>query len=135
MPRVETTLDGFTKDAFHALAKRSGVTEAALLRRVIATLVRMNPSGPVNKDVEDRRSLRISVGVTPVLYEAVTQAARNAHTSRQAPPRDVACCMLYCRYNIQYGPSHITRMTRRFIGQSQSAQDATEDLRNLEMGH
>jgi hypothetical protein len=82
MPRVETTLDGFTKEAFHALAKRSGVTEAALLRRVIATLVRMNPSGTVNKDVEDRRSLRISVGVTPGLYEAVTQAARNAHTSR-----------------------------------------------------
>lgn len=82
MPRVEATLDGFTKEAFHALAKRSGVTEAALLRRVIATLVRMNPSGPVNKDVEDRRSMRISVGVTPDLYEAVTQAARNAHTSR-----------------------------------------------------
>lgn len=82
MPRVETTLDGFTKEAFHALAKRSGVTEAALLRRVIATLVRLNPSGTVHKDTEDRRSMRLSVGVTPSLFEAVTQAARDAHTSR-----------------------------------------------------
>lgn len=82
MPRVETTLDGFTKEAFHALAKRSGVTEAALLRRVIATLIRMNPSGPVNKEPDDKRSVRISVGVTPALFAAITQAAREAHTSR-----------------------------------------------------
>jgi GH24 family phage-related lysozyme (muramidase) len=82
MPRVETTIDGVTKDAFHALAKRSGVTEAALLRRVIATLVRSNPSGPVNKAAEDRRSMRLSVGVTPSLFDAVTQAARDAHATR-----------------------------------------------------
>lgn len=82
MPRVETNLDGFTKESFHALAKRSGVTEAALLRRVIATLVRANPSGPVSKDAEDRRSMRISVGVTPPLFEAITRAAQEAHTSR-----------------------------------------------------
>lgn len=82
MPRVETTLDEFTKEAFHALAKRSGVTEAALLRRVIATLVRMNPTGPVNKDADDRRSMRLTVGVTPNLFEAVSQAARDARTTR-----------------------------------------------------
>lgn len=82
MPRVETTIDSATKNAFHALAKRSGVTEAALLRRVIATLVRSNPSGPVNKDAEDRRSMRITTSVTPGLFDAVSEAARDAHTTR-----------------------------------------------------
>lgn len=82
MPRVETSLDGATKNAFHDLAMRSGTTEAALLRRVIATLVKSNPSGPTALCPQDRRSLRLTVRVTPDVFEAITQAARSAGTSR-----------------------------------------------------
>jgi len=82
MPRVETSLDTVTKDAFHSLAKRSGTTEAALLRRVIAALVKTNPSGPAASDAEDPRSMRLTVRVTPDIFEAVTEAARDAGTTR-----------------------------------------------------
>ena len=50
MPRVETSLDRATKDAFRNLAKMSGTTEAALLRRVIATVVKSNSSAPSNQN-------------------------------------------------------------------------------------
>lgn len=82
MPRIETSLDSITKSAFHDLATRSGTTEAALLRRVIATLVKTNPGGPTGQQAQDRRSLRLTVRVTPDVFAAVSQAARSAGISR-----------------------------------------------------
>ncbi|WP_363800573.1 hypothetical protein ABU614_10765 [Lysobacter firmicutimachus] len=82
MPRVEANLDSATKNAFHSLAKRSGTTEAALLRRVIAALVKANPGGPATPDAEDVRSMRLTVRVTPDIFEAVTEAARDAGATR-----------------------------------------------------
>jgi len=82
MPRIETSLDRSTKDAFHNLAKRSGTTEAALLRRVIATLVKAHPTGPVGPDAAATRSMWLSVRVTPDVFDAITSAARQAGTTR-----------------------------------------------------
>lgn len=82
MPRIETDLDRTTKDAFRNLAKRSGTTEAALLRRVIGTLVKANPIGPVSPDAASPRSMWLSVRVTPEVFEAVTRTARSAGTTR-----------------------------------------------------
>lgn len=82
MPRVETSLDCSTKDAFRNLAKRSGTTEAALLRRVIATVVKSNASGPSSPTAEAGRSMRLTVRVTPDIFDAVTRTARSAGTTR-----------------------------------------------------
>lgn len=82
MPRIETSLDQSAKDAFRRLAKRSGTTEAALLRRVIATLVKANPTGLVGPDVAATRSMWLSVRVTPDIFEAVTKTACQAGTTR-----------------------------------------------------
>ena len=82
MPRVETSLDRATKDAFRNLAKVSGTTEAALLRRVIATVVKSNSSASFNPKAEASRSMRLTVRVTPDIFEAVTKTARQAGTTR-----------------------------------------------------
>ena len=82
MPRVETDLDHATKEAFRNLAKQSGTTEAALLRRVIATVVKSNPNARTELRPRAARSMRLTVRVTPEIFEAVTQTARNAGTTR-----------------------------------------------------
>ena len=82
MPRVETSLDCSTKDAFRNLAKRSGTTEAALLRRVIASVVKSNPNAPPSQPAEAGRSMRLTVRVTPDIFAAVTRTARHAGTTR-----------------------------------------------------
>lgn len=58
------------------------MTEAALLRRVIATLVKTNPTGPVRPNAAALRSTWLSVRVTPDIFEAVTRTARSAGTTR-----------------------------------------------------
>lgn len=82
MPRVETSLDLATKEAFRSLAKQSGTTEAALLRRVISTVVRANPGAGTDFKPKATRSMRLTVRVTPEIFAAVTRAARNAGTTR-----------------------------------------------------
>lgn len=82
MPRVETSLDCATKDAFRNLAKESGSTEAALLRRVIAAVVKSNLGVHSERRAEAARSMRLTVRVTPDIFEAVTSAARSTGTSR-----------------------------------------------------
>lgn len=82
MPRVETNLDRATKEAFRNLAKQSGTTEAALLRRVIATVVKSNPNTRTELRPGTARSMRLTVRVTPEIFEAVTRTARNAGTTR-----------------------------------------------------
>jgi len=71
MPRVETSLDRATKEAFRNLAKQSGTTEAALLRRVIATVVKSNPNARTEPSPGAARSMRLTVRVTPEIFEAV----------------------------------------------------------------
>lgn len=82
MPRVETSLDRATKEAFRSLARQSGTTEAALLRRVISTVVKSNPDARADLRGAATRSMRLTVRVTPEIFEAVTRAARNAGTTR-----------------------------------------------------
>ena len=82
MPRVETSLDRATKDAFHNLAKQSGTTEAALLRRVVAAVVKSNPAASSDHHGEASRSMRLTVRVTPEVFEAVTKTALEAGTTR-----------------------------------------------------
>ncbi|MGO1541444.1 MAG: hypothetical protein ACTHZI_01525 [Luteimonas sp.] len=82
MPRVETNLDRATKEAFRNLAKQSGTTEAALLRRVISTVVKLNPISRTDLTSATVRSMRLTVRVTPEIFEAVTRTARNAGTTR-----------------------------------------------------
>ena len=82
MPRVETSLDRATKDAFHNLAKQSGTTEAALLRRVVAAVVKSNPAASSDHHGEASRSMRLTVRVTPDIFEAVSRTARTAGTTR-----------------------------------------------------
>lgn len=82
MPRVEAGLDHATKDAFHNLARQSGTTEAALLRRVIAAVVKSNPVTRSGQEVDADRSMRLTVRVTPDIFEAVTRTAHDAGMSR-----------------------------------------------------
>lgn len=82
MPRVEASLDHATKDAFHNLARQSGTTEAALLRRVIAAVVKSNPVTRSDQEVDAGRSMRLTVRVTPDIFEAVTRTAHDAGMSR-----------------------------------------------------
>ncbi len=82
MPRVETSLDSATKGAFRNLARQSGTTEAALLRRVIAAVVKSNPITRSDHDVDADRSMRLTVRVTPDIFEAVSKTAHDAGMSR-----------------------------------------------------
>lgn len=82
MPRVETSVDRATKDALRNLARQSGTTEAALLRRVIAAVVKSNPAASSDQDADISRSMRLTVRVTPDIFEAVTRTAYDAGMSR-----------------------------------------------------
>jgi uncharacterized protein YcbK (DUF882 family) len=82
MPRVEVSVDKQTKAAFKTLAKQSCMTEAAYLRRMIATVVRSNSLDLAEDGPGSRRTKRIFVRVTPDVFDALTTVARAAGTSR-----------------------------------------------------
>lgn len=49
---------------------------------LITTLVKTNPGSPAAQDVDDPRSMRLTVRVTSDVFEAVSHAAGNAGTTR-----------------------------------------------------